>query len=289
MRLRFVPDMFMHEHTAPVVEVTIEDPEQPRQALELVARFRADFIVELHVTDQELHLTGEMDSEATVLKGSCVHLRHASYSNDELVAIATSFQRTLQKETSQAHLQSTKLEDIKHFVADLIDRAEKKRSMSGRDTGSIEAQLSVLNRVLHRINRARQFIQAEPASRPVLFQVSSGMPGSPRELTKDEYEATFSPPMLDVTETAEENIPLWDYLDPVIEELYHSCSAWDWRVMFIYESRDGRIQHLNVPVPKDNTYLSVVVDKPSARIIGHYLLDLGSMYPDWKGEAQNGT
>ena len=86
----------------------------------------------------------------------------------------------------------------------------------------------------------------------------------PRELTKEEYEATFSPPMLDVTETAEENVPLWDYLDPVIEELYHTCSAWDWRVMFIYESRDGLIQHLNVPVPKDNTYLSVVVDKPNA-------------------------
>ena len=111
----------------------------------------------------------------------------------------------------------------------------------------------------------------------------------PRELTKGEYEATFSPPMLDVTETAEESVPLWDYLDPVIEDLYHTCSAWDWHVMFIYESRDGLIQHLNVPVPQDNTYLSVVVDKPTNEIIGHYLLDLGAMYPDWKGKPQHGA
>jgi hypothetical protein len=112
---------------------------------------------------------------------------------------------------------------------------------------------------------------------------------SPRQLTKEEYEATFSPPMLNVTETADEIVPLWDYLDPVIEELYHSCEAWDWRVMFIYESRDGSIQHLNVPVPLDNTYLSVVVDKPRKKIIGHYLLNLGAMYPDWKSDQKAGT
>ena len=115
------------------------------------------------------------------------------------------------------------------------------------------------------------------------------MPCIPRELTREEYEATFSPPMLDVTETAEENVPLWDYLDPVIEELYHSCPDWYWRVMFIYQSRDGRIQHLNVPVPNDNTYLSVVVDRTTATIMGHYLLELGVLYPDWTDPAQDGT
>jgi hypothetical protein len=109
------------------------------------------------------------------------------------------------------------------------------------------------------------------------------MTDSPRELTKEQYEATFSPPMINVTETAEEIVPLWDYLDPVIEELFHSCTAWDWRVMFIYESRDGHYQHLNVPVPQDNTYLSVVVDKRGKQILGHYMLDLGALYPGWQG------
>ena len=154
VRLRFVPDMCMHEHKAPVGEVTIEDAEQPSQLVDLVARFRQDFIVDLQVMEQELHLVGEMDYETTVVKGSRVYLRQVSYSNEELVAIATSFQRALQKETSYAHLQSVKLKDIKRFVADLIDRAEKKRALSDKAIGSVEVQLSVLNRVLHRLDDA---------------------------------------------------------------------------------------------------------------------------------------
>ena len=47
----------------------------------------------------------------------------------------------------------------------------------------------------------------------------------PREITKTEYEAMVSPPMLDVTESAEEIVDLWAYADPVIEEKYHSCSV----------------------------------------------------------------
>ena len=154
VRLRFVPDMFLHEHELPVVEVLIEDAERPDQVVELVARFREDFIIDLEVTEQELHLVGEMDYEETVIRGSRVHSSQVSYSNEELLSIAVAFQQTLQKETSHSYLQSAKLKDIRRFVADLIDRAEKKRSLSGKAADSVEAQLSVLNRVLHRIDDA---------------------------------------------------------------------------------------------------------------------------------------
>jgi hypothetical protein len=103
-----------------------------------------------------------------------------------------------------------------------------------------------------------------------------------RELTKAEYEATFSSPMRNVTETAEEIVDVWAYADPIIEAEYHNCSAWNWRVMFIYESADGAHQHLNIPLPKHNTYLSVVVDKANRKILGHYILDLGALYPGWR-------
>jgi hypothetical protein len=52
----------------------------------------------------------------------------------------------------------------------------------------------------------------------------------------------------------------------------------EWRVSHIYESRDGRYQHIGIPVPKDDTYLTVVVDVPAQEILGHYILDLGAMY-----------
>jgi hypothetical protein len=98
-----------------------------------------------------------------------------------------------------------------------------------------------------------------------------------RELTKEEYEATFSPPMIDVSQIADEIVDLWAYADPIINDLYHNCSAWEWEVKYIYEARDGSYQHINIPVPRDNTYLSIIVSKLNKRIIGHYILDLGAL------------
>lgn len=100
------------------------------------------------------------------------------------------------------------------------------------------------------------------------------MADMPRELTRAEYQATFSPPMLDVTMTAEEVIDLWAYADQVIECMFHSCPAWEWRVTHIYESKDGCISTSVFQCPMDDTYLTVVVDKPGRRIIGHYSLAL---------------
>ena len=104
-------------------------------------------------------------------------------------------------------------------------------------------------------------------------------------LSQAEYESTFSPPMLDVTMTAEEIVDLWAYASDIVDSEYPDAGSWDWRVMFIYESRDGRFQHLNIPVPVRNTYLSIVVDKPNRRILGHYLLDLEAAHPEWKSPA----
>ena len=96
-----------------------------------------------------------------------------------------------------------------------------------------------------------------------------------KELTKQEYEATFFPPMVNVTESVEEIVDLWAYADIIIEADYHNCSAWDWKVAHIYETSDGNFQHIGIPVPVDDTYLIVIVNKPSKKILGHYLLALG--------------
>jgi hypothetical protein len=70
VRLRFVPDMFMHEHSSPVVEITVEDTKHPDQVVELVARFHEDFIVDLQITEQELHLLGRWTTKRLWLDGS---------------------------------------------------------------------------------------------------------------------------------------------------------------------------------------------------------------------------
>jgi hypothetical protein len=100
-----------------------------------------------------------------------------------------------------------------------------------------------------------------------------------RELTEDEYWETFSSPMANVTDSAEEIVDLWEYADPIIESEYLNCTAWDWRVNHIYETPDGVFQHIGIAVPKDDTYLVVIIDKPKREIIGHRIIDLAAMYP----------
>ena len=99
---------------------------------------------------------------------------------------------------------------------------------------------------------------------------------SMHELTMEEYEATICPAMVNVTDSTEEIVDLWSYADPIIESKYHSCTAWKWRVDHVYETPDGHFQHIGIPVPIDETYLIVIIDKPNRLIIGHYILNLGA-------------
>jgi len=107
------------------------------------------------------------------------------------------------------------------------------------------------------------------------------------ELTWDEYQETFSPPMIDVTDNAEELVDLWSYANPIIEDKYHSCTAWEWHVMTIYETIDGAYQHVGIPVPKDDTYLCIIINKAKRTIVGHIVLDLRALYPDWVKKNDN--
>lgn len=95
-----------------------------------------------------------------------------------------------------------------------------------------------------------------------------------RELTLLQCEQYSHFPMNDVTNTADELVDLWSYADIVIEEKYHSCTAWHWEVRYIYETPDKSYQHIGIPVPVDNTYLVVIVDVKMRQIMGHYMLAL---------------
>ena len=95
------------------------------------------------------------------------------------------------------------------------------------------------------------------------------------ELTHEQALNFSSFPMQNITETAKEIVDLWAYADPIIEEKYHNCTAWDWQVRSIYLTEDKRYQHINISVPLDNAYLVVIVDVNKKQIIGHHILTLG--------------
>jgi hypothetical protein len=97
------------------------------------------------------------------------------------------------------------------------------------------------------------------------------------ELTQAAFESTFVRPMRNVSDSANELVDLWSYADEILASEYPD-SDWSWRVKHIYESGDGRYQHLLVPVPVTNAYLAFVVDVSTRSILGHHLLDLGTLY-----------
>jgi hypothetical protein len=101
---------------------------------------------------------------------------------------------------------------------------------------------------------------------------------NPKLLSAGEYQETLHPGMINVTESADEVIDLWAYADQVIEDVYHSCTAWTWRVAHIYETPDGRYQHIGIPVPINDTYLVVIADKHLRGTVGHFILDLAAKY-----------
>jgi len=104
------------------------------------------------------------------------------------------------------------------------------------------------------------------------------MTEEPRELTESEYMASFKSPMRDVTETADQVVDLWPYAETSLQAAYPDLCTCDCDVKTIYESPDGSYQHILIPVPIDNVYLVIVIDKKLRQIQGYHKLDLGAMY-----------
>ena len=154
LRLRFSPDTFVHGDSAPVTEVVIAGVEAPEEAVAALDRFRTEYIVDLAIESGLIRLTSDFDYEETVIRGNEVSSRPVEYSIAELKSIAVFFEKALREETAESLRQTSKLRTIRHFVEDLVERAEKKRSMSERRHDGIESQLKVLRRVLNRLDDA---------------------------------------------------------------------------------------------------------------------------------------
>jgi len=71
---------------------------------------------------------------------------------------------------------------------------------------------------------------------------------------------------------------LREYADRIIDSYYHNCAAWDWRVEYVYETGDKKYQHISIPVPKDNTYLILVLSLNTKKFIGYHILDMNEKY-----------
>lgn len=101
---------------------------------------------------------------------------------------------------------------------------------------------------------------------------------STRQLSADEFKATFGAEMHDVTEIATDVLDIWPYVDSVPAEDLENHSIYERFVEYVYRTDDGRFDHVLVMTTTKNVYLTVVIDLLRNLIYGHWLLDLNREY-----------
>ena len=98
------------------------------------------------------------------------------------------------------------------------------------------------------------------------------------KLSYEQYQATFAAPMLDVSQTAEPILDIWPYVEAVPESDLEGFNLLDGLVRYVYQSPSGQYLHVLVSTDDENTFLVIIIDMLSVKIVGHYLLDLVSLY-----------
>jgi hypothetical protein len=100
-----------------------------------------------------------------------------------------------------------------------------------------------------------------------------------RVLTKQDYLATFSGKVTDVTKLGDATVDIWPYVIEANRNLEFSEYVIEHRLVeYVYRSEDGRYDHVLIPYGAENVYLVVIVDRSNELVHGHYLLDLNEEY-----------
>jgi hypothetical protein len=151
---RFLPDYFARELEAPVLTLTIDSPSDHLAASRLLERFREEYVLEVSVTPDAVELCAEYDDEPTRLVGAEARHAWSSYTAEDLFQMAKSFEDQL----NVVHAENAKLHagkrELKHFVNELLRRAEAKKSLTSKSTAAPDAQINALERVLNHLTGA---------------------------------------------------------------------------------------------------------------------------------------
>jgi hypothetical protein len=99
-----------------------------------------------------------------------------------------------------------------------------------------------------------------------------------RRLNEDEFKATMTLKMKDITARATDILDIWPYVDSVPFLELDGHSIYDGFVEVVYRSNDDRFDHALVMTRTKNVYLVVIVDLARNSIYGHRLLDLNRAY-----------
>ncbi|WP_068080068.1 hypothetical protein [Novosphingobium rosa] len=98
----------------------------------------------------------------------------------------------------------------------------------------------------------------------------------PYLFSSEEFSGFFTPPMRDVTQSAEPVLDIWPYVDSIDLEALGVTGLHDVRHLY----RDGaqRFDHILIGTERFNTLLAIIVDRDGKAVLGHHLLDLNRAY-----------
>ncbi|GAB2864024.1 hypothetical protein [Hymenobacter ruber] len=82
--------------------------------------------------------------------------------------------------------------------------------------------------------------------------------------------------MQNVTDTAEEIVDIWPYVDAIPQEDLEGFTLRD--VAYVYLNPDGNYLHVLIATEDKNVVLVVVIETSTPKIYGHHLLDLVKLY-----------
>lgn len=99
-----------------------------------------------------------------------------------------------------------------------------------------------------------------------------------RLLTKSEYHNLSPDPTKEVTQTAEELLDIWPYVEEVFKTDLNAIDSSELEVRWVYEMGEQKITHVLIPLGDENIVLAVVIDSEAKAIAGHHVLNMYELY-----------
>ena len=101
-----------------------------------------------------------------------------------------------------------------------------------------------------------------------------------KELSRDQYLATFVPPMrrLAADDESYKPIPLGDYVAECIQEITPPPEREQLQIQHVYLNDDQSFYHVLIDYGLANQFLVIVVDCKREIVFGHFFLDLNDEY-----------
>jgi hypothetical protein len=99
------------------------------------------------------------------------------------------------------------------------------------------------------------------------------------KLTEKEYKDTITKKMVDLTDTGDSAVDIWDY----VGQLTNDKEVLDYvnqeqLVEKVFRNDEGTFDHVLLPTDNKNIFIVIVVDLTQQVIKGHFRLDLNEQY-----------